>query len=318
MAALAPPTDGRVRLATRYAWIGAVLGVGAPLGFAALRRLLSRGPRTVPHPLDDRRLPYLYMGAATPIVFGLFGHLLGRHADQAQAAHEDVERLREEFAAVVAHDLRNPIQAILLQLQLLLRKAPEGPVMVTAPALQRLQRSGQRLARMVDDLLDATRIEASRLSLRRETVSLPDAVTALVERIRPTLGAHPIEITVDGEPPPVTADPTRLDQILTNLVENAAKYSPDTAKISIHVRAAAGGAEVSVQDLGPGIGPEELDRLFDRFYQSKRAREKKTGLGLGLYITKGLVEGHGGRLDVRSELGKGSTFAVWLPRATAP
>lgn len=305
--------DNRTRLARRYSWIGAALGLGAPVGFGLLRRLLSRTRQPARLGPADQSLPYAYMTATTPAAFWLFGRAIERHEDRLRTSHAQIEQLREEFAAVVAHDLRNPIQAMLFQFDVLLRESREGEVRVPVSTLERLKRGGEHLAQMVNDLLDASRVEVSRLALAPQAVALPEAVTALIERIRPTLGAHPIETEIERDPLPVKADPGRLDQILTNLIENAAKYSEERAPISVHVRQSAGGAEVSVRDRGHGIAPEELRRLFDRFYQSKRAREKKTGLGLGLYITKGLVEAHHGRIEVQSEVGRGSTFTVWLP-----
>lgn len=256
-----------------------------------------------------------YMAISTPVVFGLFGRTLGRHEEELRASTRHVERLREEFAAVVAHDLRNPIHAIVLQLEALLRHARNGEATVSASTLERLKRGGERLAHMVNDLLDATRIEAARLSLLPQTVSLSEAVTGLLERIGPTLGNHPIDVRIEGAPVLVSADPVRLDQIFTNLIENAAKYSDEPLPISIHVYPEGDGAVVSVKDRGPGIAPEDMPLLFDRFYQAKRAREKKSGLGLGLFITKGLVEAHGGRIEVQTAPGRGSVFSVWLPRA---
>lgn len=137
-----------------------------------------------------------------------------------------------------------------------------------------------------------------------------------MDRIGPTLGPHRVDIRVEASPPPVHVDPTRLDQILTNLVENAAKYSGEGMPISIRIRREDAGVGLAVEDRGPGIPPEELPKLFDRFYQAKRARERKSGLGLGLYITKGLVEAHGGRIRVESEVGRGSVFSVWLPASS--
>jgi signal transduction histidine kinase len=258
------------------------------------------------------------MTVTTPVVFGAFGHILGGREEKVRAAGEQVQRLRDEFAAVIAHDLRDPIQAILLQIQSLERHGHEGLVPVPVATLGKLERGANRLARMVDDLLDATRIDVAHLRLIPEAVSLPEAVDTLIERIRPTLGSHTVETRTEGEPSPVLVDPTRLDQILTNLIENAAKYSNDEAPIVVTVRPDAGGSRVSVSDRGPGIAPDDMQRLFNRFYQAKRARENKSGLGLGLYITKGLVEAHGGRIEVRSELGRGSVFSVWLPSAGPP
>jgi signal transduction histidine kinase len=304
-----------------YLAIGAALGLGAPLGFLALARLRLGGQ---PHrgwlarTLSSDRFAIAYMALSTPLVFGLFGRALGRHEEKLRVSAAHIERLREEFAAVVAHDLRNPIHCLMLQLDLLLRDARDGEVTVPVSTLRRLQRGGQRLGEMVNDLLDASRIEAARLSLQPQVLSVPAATAALVDRICPTLGSHRVDVQVEGSPPAVDVDPTRLDQILTNLIENAAKYSDEGTPISIRIRPRGSGVSLAVEDRGPGIPAEELPKLFDRFYQAKRAREKKSGLGLGLYITTGLVEAHGGRIEVESELGRGSTFSVWLPPASTP
>jgi signal transduction histidine kinase len=291
--------------------IGTLLGVGAPLGFLVLERAL-RGQRR----RRRRRADWpsiIYMAISTPIVFGLFGLSLGRHEEQLKASSREVERMREEFAAVVGHDLRTPIQAILLQLDMLLRGARNGDVQVPVSRVENLRHGAERLAQMVSDLLDATRIEATRLSLQPQALSLPGAVDNLLDRVAPTLGEHPVEVVVEEQPPRVFVDPTRLDQILTNLLDNAAKYSDSGTRIVVRIRPDGAGALISVEDQGAGIAAEELPKLFDRFYQAKRARTKKSGLGLGLYITKGLVEAHGGRLTVESVPNRGSTFRVWLP-----
>lgn len=314
----------RLRPARAYLLVGAALGLGAPIGFLALRRLFARAPmrRSWRKTRPDERAAYVYMAIATPIVFSIFGQLLGRQQEKLRASSEHIARLREEFAAVVAHDLRNPLTAILLRLDALVENARNGEVTVSVDVLHSLHRSGRRLASMVEDLLDASRIEAARLRLNRQLVSLHDSVSALVEHIRPTLGKHPIEIEAHGAAPLVSIDPDRLDQIVTNLLDNAAKYSPDGAPIRVVLRPESDAVVLSVEDHGWGIPQDEQARLFDRFYQAQRAREKKRGLGLGLYITKGLVEAHGGRIWVDSEPGRGSSFHVRLPtgtdRASAP
>ncbi len=301
---------GEPRSATAtYSWAGALLGFGAPLGFWLVRRA-KRG-RLPLEPGD--RAALAYMALATPVVFGLFGRALGRRENQLRTGAAELARLREEFAAMVAHDLRNPIQAMLLQLDLLLRGG-EVEVRVPAATLRGLRRGGERLIEMVRDLLDAARIEAARLALSPQPTSLPGAVAALIEQMRPLLGDRAVLLQVEGEPPLVDADPARLDQILGNLIDNALKYGGD-GPIAIRVAAAGAGASCSVEDSGPGIEPADVPRLFDRFYQSQRARANKTGLGLGLYISKGLVDAHGGNLRVESIPGAGATFTVWLPAA---
>jgi signal transduction histidine kinase len=178
-----------------------------------------------------------------------------------------------------------------------------------------MQRSGKQLDRLARDLLDASRIDARGLALDLAPVDLADLASAIVSQLQGSLGTHPVAIEVTGDPPPVAADPRRLEQILTNLLENASKYSSEGRPIRIAVEAADGGAAISVQYQGPGISSEELPRLFDRYFQTHRVRSKRRGLGLGLFITKGLVDAHSGTISVESTPDVGSTFRVWLPRA---
>ncbi len=225
---------------------------------------------------------------------------------------KEVERLREEFAAMVVHDLRTPIQVMLLQIHLLRQLVADGKPVPDA-ALERLARSGRRLAQMASDLLDATRIDLSRIRLERRPVDVGATTRAIVDSLRPTLGAHQVVVDVASNLPCSPLDAARFEQILTNLVENAARYSASGTTIRVDVRSSGDGVEVAVEDEGIGIAPDELPRLFDRFYHAKRARERSLGLGLGLYIAKGLVEAHGGRIAVESVVDRGSTFRVWLP-----
>jgi PAS domain S-box-containing protein len=230
---------------------------------------------------------------------------------------KELERLRDEFASIVAHDLRNPISSILMNAERLLRR-PGDAIEVRAAGLERIRRAAARLGDMVKDLLDASRIEVDRLTLDRKPLAPRATVEAIVEEVRPTLGEHPVKVATEGDPAPILADPVRFDQILTNLLENAAKYSPRDAPIDVKVVPSEDGVEVTVKDEGMGIAPEDIPRLFDRFYQAKRAREMRAGLGLGLYITRGLVAAHGGRIWVDSEPAHGSTFHVWLPSTHVP
>ncbi|MDI1436246.1 sensor histidine kinase [Polyangium sorediatum] len=236
-----------------------------------------------------------------------------QQVESTQEAHREMDRLRDEFAAVIAHDLRNPVAAMMLLLKKLLAKPDGDSVVVPVPQLQRLLQIGCRISRMTQDLLDASRIEVGRLSLDRKPVSLEEETRSLLAEIEPTLGQHPVTLDVEGCVPEVFVDPARLAQILTNLLDNAAKYSDAGSPIRVTLRAEAGGAALTVEDRGPGISAADLGRLFDRFFQAARAREKNTGLGLGLYIAKGLMEAHGGTIAVESTPGQGSTFRLWFP-----
>jgi PAS domain S-box-containing protein len=231
------------------------------------------------------------------------------------SARKELERVREDFAAIVAHDLRTPLQSVLLQIDVLLAQAIGEASTVPVSTLQTMKRSGHRLERITRELLDASRIDAGRVVLDRREVRLPELVPALVEQLQDALGTHPVTVEIAGAPPPVSADPVQIEQIVTNLLENSSKYSAEGSPIRIVLGAERGGAALTIADRGPGIAPEELPHLFDRYFQTQRAREAKRGLGLGLYITRGLVEAHGGTIAAESTPGVGSVFRIWLPAA---
>ncbi len=301
--------------AWHYALVGAALGLGAPLGLVAVQRLLRRSDRRGGRrESSGGRLTYGYLTASTCVAFAGFGWALGRRVDQLITSHEELNRLRDEFASVIAHDLRSPVNALHLQGQLLLEKAVGDEVSVPRRALERIDHATGDLSRMIDDLLDASRLEARRLVLQPELLELGELASEIVERQRPALGQHPIELR-RRPAPAALVDPHRFAQTLANLIDNAAKYSDEQEPILVAVEPDAGGVTVRVEDHGWGIGADELPRLFDRFYQAKRARAKKSGLGLGLYIVKGLVEAQGGRISVTSAPDRGSVFAVWFPSA---
>jgi PAS domain S-box-containing protein len=260
---------------------------------------------------NGRRIPVTVRAAPTCGADGAVTGVVLTCRDAS--AQQELIRLREEFAAMVAHDLRNPIQSMLVQIALLRATAERGEP-VPEPALERLERLGERLARMASDLLDASRLELSRLPLDLAPTDLVEVVRAVVDRVRSTAGDHPIDLRVEA-PAPVLIDAARFDQILTNLLENAVKYSAPGMGIDVTVQGADGGVDVAVRDRGPGIPLEDVPKLFDRFYQAGRARAKRSGLGLGLYIAKGFVEAHGGQIRVETAPGEGSTFHVWLPAA---
>jgi signal transduction histidine kinase len=203
-----------------------------------------------------------------------------------------------------------------LSAQNLLRDPEGAEVRAPVGVIRRIDRLARRLAVMVAELLDASRIELKRLPLEAKDIDLTAVVSDLVHDIAPALGAHPIVLEVRARPRPVHVDPARFNQILTNLLENSAKYARDGSPIGVSIAERDGGATVSVSDEGPGIAPEDMPRLFDRFFQAQRARERRQGgLGLGLYITRGLVEASGGHIDAHSIAGQGTTFEVWLPEA---
>ncbi|TAK30587.1 MAG: PAS domain-containing protein [Chloroflexota bacterium] len=225
-----------------------------------------------------------------------------------------LERQREEFVSVIAHDLRAPVTVIQGYADFLMRQTDRFQVSSpVAKGLESIALSARRLNTMVTDLLDASRIEARRLSLQREQVRLDILADSLIERLTGVLADHTVRLSIVGPVPLANADPVRFEQILTNLLTNAAKFSPPASEMVVTIAPGHCETLVSVTDQGAGIPTEELPRLFERFYRTEEVRGVREGLGLGLYITKGLVEAHGGRIWAASELGKGSTFTFTLP-----
>nr|BDT38128.1 CHASE domain-containing protein [Myxococcus sp. MH1] len=239
-----------------------------------------------------------------------------RLADEAQAA----VRVRDEFLSVAAHELRTPLTSLKLQLQLLFRQLRQpGPL--DAERLERgvetCERQTTRLTKLVDSLLDVARLSSGRMELQLEDVELGELVRELARRFEAEAQAAGVRLEVDA-PEPMTGrwDRLRLEQVLTNLMSNALKYGHG-APVDVRVRGDAELARVEVQDRGIGIAPEDAARVFDRFERAVSSRHYG-GLGLGLFITRQLVEAHGGRILLESRPGEGSTFIVHLPRAGPP
>ena len=261
---------------------------------------------------------FVALSVALVLMLERLEEAIGARDKALRSAHEAstrVEELREEFVAVITHDLRSPIAAISLGLQAALRRraGQEDVVQVPATSLERMYRSAQRLGGMVGELLDASRLELSKLKLDRKEVDLGRFVEELVEDVRPSLRGHTVVTDLPSHPVAASIDPRRIAQVVTNLLDNASKYSRPESTIHVAVREDGEGAELTVKDEGPGIASADLPRLFDRFFQARRAREQRGGLGLGLYISKGIVDAHGGQLSVDSAQGLGSTFRVALP-----
>ena len=223
-----------------------------------------------------------------------------------------VERLQQEFLAMASHELRNPIAAVRGHAQLMRRRGHYSETGVDTIIGQ-----ADQLDRLVGDLLLASQIAAGRLDLHLEELDLAaEARAAANAYVRPDAPA--IRVEAPAEPVTVVADRRRLRQVLANLLTNAVKYSPGGGDIAVAVACAAEEATVAVSDQGVGIPPDALPHLFDRFYRVRATAARARGLGLGLYITQQLVRAQGGRIAVESELGRGSTFTVTLPRAAAP
>ena len=220
---------------------------------------------------------------------------------------------RDEILAVVSHDLRNPIHTIGLGAQLLLETLPEGDALASSrKQVGIIRRSAQRANRLIADLLDVRRIETGRLAVERKPVS----VSTLLDDVLEMFGAEATELGVALEArvpspaPVVLADRERMLQLFTNLVGNALKFTPTGGSVTACADHVGDLVHCSVSDTGPGIPPEQLPHLFDRYWQARR--NDRRGVGLGLTIAKGIAEAHGGTLGVTSTVGRGTTFSFSL------
>jgi signal transduction histidine kinase len=229
---------------------------------------------------------------------------------------EDVSRLKSEFISITSHELRTPMTTILGFSELLLKQTPADDP--RRQFLSVIHADSQQLARLVENLLDASRIDNGWMKVEPSTVDLATHLPPLLATLGASATRH--QVTLDVQTPSGTAvvvDPIHLDQVVSNLVSNAIKYSPAGGQVRVHVEAVGNGTlEISVADQGVGIPAEAQARIFERFQRVESPETQKvSGTGLGLYIVKHLVEMNGGTVSVRSTLGQGSTFSVRLPAA---
>ena len=223
-----------------------------------------------------------------------------------------------EFLAMLGHELRNPLAAIASAAEILKRIGTTSGMAGQSRAV--IERQVRHLKRLVDDLLDAARVQGGQVTLERRPVDLADAVHQALSTLQGPGASARHAIEVHAEAVGVHVDPIRLEQILVSLITNAVKFTPVGRAIRVHVRAEGDSAVVVVEDEGIGIPAEVLPRIFELFYQGERtAARTEGGLGIGLTLVKTLTELHGGTVHAESAgRGRGSTFVVRLPRAVSP
>jgi two-component system, sensor histidine kinase len=228
----------------------------------------------------------------------------------------EVDRRKDEFLAILAHELRNPLQPLQTAVELMYA-AQDVPVPERVRGI--IQRQVNHIGRLVDDLLDVARFQTGKLDLRREPVTLDTVIAEAVNDVRPTSDARKHALTIKGEgtPPKVYGDPIRLVQVMSNLLSNAIKYTNNGGSIDVRWGTHGDHAFIRVTDNGRGIPAALLPRIFDMFVQERTTPDGKGGLGLGLGLVKRLVELHGGEVSASSAgVDKGSTFEVKLPLAS--
>jgi signal transduction histidine kinase len=238
----------------------------------------------------------------------------------ADTALRDADRRKDEFLAMLAHELRNPLAPIRTAAEVISRRVIDD--VTTQRAAEVVRRQATQLTRIVDDLLDVSRISMGHIELQRETLLLSKVLDHAMETVAPLFRAkHQVISVASGlDPLYVRGDLARLVQSFGNVMTNAAKYTDSGGSISIHVSSADDSVKVEIRDTGTGISAEFMPRLFDLFAQADRTLDRaQGGLGIGLSVVKKLVEMHGGRISARSDgLGRGSTFEFTLPRVDAP
>jgi signal transduction histidine kinase len=232
----------------------------------------------------------------------------------ARSAAERESRAKDHFLAMLGHELRNPMAAIVNGTAVLDSFEAHSDAETRSRAI--IGRQARHLSRLIDDLLDVSRVMSGKVTLRRDPVDLRDVVRQCVESRQAALaGSHHVSLLTDAHPLVVQGDAVRLEQIVGNLLDNAVKYSPAGEPIRLTARRADDEAVLSVEDRGMGLAPEMLESIFEPFTQGDFSLHRaRGGLGLGLAVVKGLVEQHGGRVSAHSAgLGRGSEFVVRLP-----
>jgi PAS domain S-box-containing protein len=232
----------------------------------------------------------------------------------------EADRRKDEFLAVLGHELRNPLAPISNALHILKQPGADGPL--AEQAREVMERQVQHMARLVDDLLDVSRIVRGKVELRKGPVELAAVVARAAETAQPLIEAegHELAVAMPDEPLVVSGDLVRLAQVVGNLLNNAARYTERGGKLTVEGRSEGDQAVLRVRDTGTGIAPEVLPRIWDMFVQAdRRLKGAQGGMGIGLSLVKGLVELHGGAVEARSDgPGKGSEFVVALPLLAAP
>ena len=331
---LAIPASVVTASSRRAAWtlaIGTVIAIGLALAFAVFagRRIaipmasLAASARTlgtnefVP---SDARGPFDELHDVDRALTESSIAIAERQSlrEREQAALRESDRAKDEFIAVLGHELRNPLSAIVSSVHLQ-RLAPEGSP-AAANAREIIERQTRQMTRLVEDLMDISRLATGKLALQRSSVDLGELARHCVETWQRSKRIGEGRVRLDIQPTWVDADRARIEQVLANLLDNANKFSAADTTIDVRVMVRDGEGVLEVEDCGEGIRPEMIGQVFKPFVQGPQGLHRPSGgLGLGLSVVQRLVELHGGRVDVKSDgIGRGCAFTVRLPLAAAP
>jgi PAS domain S-box-containing protein len=292
-----------------------VFRTGEPYEGREMRLVIQRRPDDAP---EERFVDFVYqpIHEADGSVSGIFAHGVDiTEQVSARKEAEEANRIKDEFLATLSHELRTPLTAIIGWSAML--RGNKFDEAATANALETIERNAKAQGQIIEDLMDVSRIITGKLRLDVQTIELASLVTASVDAIRPAADARQIRLQalLDPQAGPVSGDPSRLQQVIWNLLTNAVKFTPKGGRVQVRLERVNSHVEITVSDTGQGIAPEFLPHVFDRFRQADQTYTRTHGgLGLGLSIVRQLVELHGGTVHAESTgLGQGATFVVQLP-----
>jgi signal transduction histidine kinase len=223
------------------------------------------------------------------------------------------EELKSTFISIISHELKTPVALIKGYVSTLRREDADWDRAIVQDSLEVIEEEADRLTGLIENLLDASRLQAGALPIKRSDVNLPALAERMAERFRTQSKQHSFTVRLPADFPIVLADETRLEQVLSNLISNAIKYSPG-GEIAISGQARPENVIICVTDQGPGIAPGDIPYVFDRFYRAPDAARQTKGAGLGLYLSRAIIEAHGGRMWVDPEVEQGARICFSLPR----
>jgi signal transduction histidine kinase len=233
---------------------------------------------------------------------------------ESLARMTELNRMKDDFVAVVSHELRTPLTSIQGYIKTMLQLSPDLEEVQRRSFLEAADRQSERLRRLIEQLLVVSRLESHVEPLVWQTVSLARVTAHVVDELRPRAHGHTFDVRFSADLPEVETDESKLHQILSNLVENALKYSPPDTRITVRGEPSIGGIVITVEDEGTGIPEDAWDRVFDRFYQVDSSHTRRQGgTGLGLYICRKMAEAIGARIWLASSDRDGSEFCVFVP-----
>jgi len=274
----------------------------------------------VGHSFDILRVVFYVLTGVIASAFAASIREAYRQLESSRKEAEDAARAREVVISVVAHDLRNPLSAIGMEASLLHRTLQTRSIEFNTQQVESIEQSVKRMDHLIGDLLDAVRIEAGKFSLQSRELDIPQLVEEGIRSLKMAAAQKEIQIEkqIGTDLPRIRGDDGRILQVITNLLSKAVKFSPRGSRVRISARAIAQGIEVSVRDQGRGIPEDQIPLIFDRYWQAQTKDAKNEGVGLGLFISQGIIRAHGGQIRVESQVGRGSTFSFTLSANAAP